>query len=134
MKNGFIISLSEKHYRKRRGTEGTFVNKCGKSVFMKRFKKSFHNSMFSSGLTLTSLITLFQFLFDNEWITLRTLFLIVASTHTETKQYYTLYNTLDDTKLYLEKEVFTYALLQSFYALFHDLFEVILNGNRGNLF
>ncbi|XP_077988967.1 coiled-coil domain-containing protein 93-like [Glandiceps talaboti] len=29
----------------------------------------------------------------------------VASTHTETKQFYTLYNTLDDTKLYLGKEV-----------------------------
>lgn len=29
----------------------------------------------------------------------------VASTHKETKQFYTLYNTLDDTKLYLEKEV-----------------------------
>ena len=29
----------------------------------------------------------------------------VAATHKETKQFYTLYNTLDDTKLYLEKEV-----------------------------
>ena len=29
----------------------------------------------------------------------------MASTHKETKQFYTLYNTLDDTKLYLEKEV-----------------------------
>ncbi|WAQ93510.1 CCD93-like protein [Mya arenaria] len=29
----------------------------------------------------------------------------VASTHKETKQFYTLYNTLDDTKLYLSKEV-----------------------------
>ncbi|XP_072029875.1 coiled-coil domain-containing protein 93-like [Amphiura filiformis] len=29
----------------------------------------------------------------------------VGNTHTETKQFYTLYNTLDDTKLYLEKEV-----------------------------
>jgi len=28
----------------------------------------------------------------------------VAATHKETKQFYTLYNTLDDTKLYLEKE------------------------------
>jgi len=33
-------------------------------------------------------------------------YLPVASTHKETKQFYTLYNTLDDTKLYLEKEVF----------------------------
>ncbi|KAL4222275.1 Coiled-coil domain-containing protein 93 [Mactra antiquata] len=29
----------------------------------------------------------------------------VASTHKETKQFYTMYNTLDDTKLYLNKEV-----------------------------
>lgn len=29
----------------------------------------------------------------------------VASTHKETKQFYTLYNTLDDTKIYLDKEV-----------------------------
>lgn len=29
----------------------------------------------------------------------------VAATHKETKQFYTLYNTLDDTKLYLSKEV-----------------------------
>ena len=29
----------------------------------------------------------------------------MAATHKETKQFYTLYNTLDDTKLYLEKEV-----------------------------
>ena len=29
----------------------------------------------------------------------------VSSTHRETKQFYTLYNTLDDTKLYLNKEV-----------------------------
>lgn len=33
-------------------------------------------------------------------------FHLVAATHKETKQFYTFYNTLDDTKLYLEKEVF----------------------------
>ena len=32
-------------------------------------------------------------------------FYTVAATHKETKQFYTFYNTLDDTKLYLEKEV-----------------------------
>ena len=31
--------------------------------------------------------------------------LSVAATHKQTKQFYTLYNTLDDTKLYLSKEV-----------------------------
>ena len=31
--------------------------------------------------------------------------LTVAAKHTETKQFYILYNTLDDTKLYLNKEV-----------------------------
>eukprot|EP00112_Aurelia_sp_Birch-Aquarium-sp1_P022474 Seg6341.1 transcript_id=Seg6341.1/GoldUCD/mRNA.D3Y31 product="Coiled-coil domain-containing protein 93" protein_id=Seg6341.1/GoldUCD/D3Y31 len=40
----------------------------------------------------------------------------VAATHKETKQFYTLYNTLDDTKLYLEKEA---NLLNSI----HDSFE-----------
>ena len=40
----------------------------------------------------------------------------VAATHKETKQFYTLYNTLDDTKLYLSKEV---NLLNSI----HDNFE-----------
>ncbi len=40
----------------------------------------------------------------------------VSATHKETKQFYTLYNTLDDTKLYLEKEV---NLLNSI----HDSFE-----------
>lgn len=29
----------------------------------------------------------------------------VAATHKETKQFFTLYNTLDDKKVYLEKEV-----------------------------
>lgn len=29
----------------------------------------------------------------------------VAGTHKETKQFFTMYNTLDDTKLYLGKEV-----------------------------
>ena len=33
------------------------------------------------------------------------LLLTVAAKHTETKQFYILYNTLDDTKLYLNKEV-----------------------------
>lgn len=36
----------------------------------------------------------------------------VSATHRETKQFYTLYNTLDDTKLYLEKEM---SLLNSIY-------------------
>ena len=40
----------------------------------------------------------------------------MAGKHTETKQFYTLYNTLDDTKLYLGKEV---NLLNSI----HDNFE-----------
>lgn len=40
----------------------------------------------------------------------------VAAKHKETKQFYTLYNTLDDTKLYLDKEV---SLLNSI----HDTFE-----------
>lgn len=31
--------------------------------------------------------------------------LTVAATHKETKQFFTLYNTLDDKKVYLEKEV-----------------------------
>lgn len=39
----------------------------------------------------------------------------VASTHKETKQFYTMYNTLDDTKLYLNKEV---NLLNSIYDNF----------------
>lgn len=33
------------------------------------------------------------------------LFLSVSATHKETKQFFTLYNTLDDKKVYLEKEV-----------------------------
>ncbi|EDS33901.1 fidipidine [Culex quinquefasciatus] len=37
---------------------------------------------------------------------------IVSAKHRETKQFYTLYNTLDDTKLYLEKEM---SLLNSIY-------------------
>jgi ATP/ADP translocase len=32
-------------------------------------------------------------------------FLTVAAKHKETKQFYTLYNTLDDKKLYLSKEL-----------------------------
>ena len=39
----------------------------------------------------------------------------VAATHKQTKQFYTLYNTLDDTKLYLQKEI---SLLNSI----HDNF------------
>jgi len=35
----------------------------------------------------------------------------VAGTHKETKQFFTLYNTLDDTKLYLGKEVSSTNLL-----------------------
>nr|XP_022310578.1 coiled-coil domain-containing protein 93-like isoform X3 [Crassostrea virginica] len=41
----------------------------------------------------------------------------VAATHTETKQFYTLYNTLDDTKLYLNKEV---SLLNSIHDNFRQ--------------
>ena len=43
-------------------------------------------------------------------------FLPVSSKHTETKQFFTLYNTLDDTKSYLSKEV---QLLNSI----HDNFQ-----------
>lgn len=32
-------------------------------------------------------------------------FFAVSATHKETKQFFTLYNTLDDKKVYLEKEV-----------------------------
>ena len=41
---------------------------------------------------------------------------LVSAKHKETKQFYTLYNTLDDTKVYLNKEV---NLLNSI----HDTFE-----------
>lgn len=41
----------------------------------------------------------------------------VSSKHRETKQFYTLYNTLDDTKLYLEKEL---SLLNSIYENYND--------------
>ncbi|KAI0211684.1 Coiled-coil domain-containing protein 93 [Lamellibrachia satsuma] len=41
----------------------------------------------------------------------------VAAKHTETKQFYILYNTLDDTKLYLSKEV---NLLNSIYDNFEE--------------
>lgn len=49
----------------------------------------------------------------------------VANTHKETKQFYTLYNTLDDTKLYLEKEV---NLLNSI----NDSFEQALNASSSS--
>ena len=49
----------------------------------------------------------------------------VAATHKETKQFYTLYNTLDDTKLYLEKEV---NLLNSI----HDSFEQALGASSSS--
>lgn len=38
-------------------------------------------------------------------IVCRCFLLAVAATHKETKQFFTLYNTLDDKKVYLEKEV-----------------------------
>uniref|UniRef100_A0A803VV31 Coiled-coil domain-containing protein 93 n=1 Tax=Ficedula albicollis TaxID=59894 RepID=A0A803VV31_FICAL len=41
----------------------------------------------------------------------------VSATHKETKQFFTLYNTLDDKKVYLEKEV---SLLNSIYDNFHQ--------------
>ncbi|KAI1237349.1 hypothetical protein IHE44_0014614 [Lamprotornis superbus] len=41
----------------------------------------------------------------------------VSATHKETKQFFTLYNTLDDKKVYLEKEV---NLLNSIYDNFHQ--------------
>ncbi|XP_062573509.1 coiled-coil domain-containing protein 93-like isoform X1 [Saccostrea cucullata] len=41
----------------------------------------------------------------------------VAATHKETKQFYTLYNTLDDTKLYLNKEI---SLLNSIHDNFRQ--------------
>jgi len=49
----------------------------------------------------------------------------VAATHKETKQFYTLYNTLDDTKLYLEKEV---NLLTSI----HDSFQQAVKASSGS--
>lgn len=42
---------------------------------------------------------------------------IVSAKHRETKQFYTLYNTLDDTKLYLEKEL---SLLNSIYENYNE--------------
>lgn len=66
----------------------------------------------------------------------------VSATHRETKQFYTLYNTLDDTKLYLEKEM---SLLNSIYEnygnamqsfnsreQFIQQFEAIVEGVRNN--
>lgn len=66
----------------------------------------------------------------------------VSATHRETKQFYTLYNTLDDTKLYLEKEM---SLLNSIYEnygsamqsfnsreQFAQQFETIVEGIRTN--
>ena len=66
----------------------------------------------------------------------------VAATHKETKQFYTFYNTLDDTKLYLEKEV---TLLNSIHDNFNKAmsspatktqflqqFEQIVNGVLNN--
>ncbi|XP_065080990.1 coiled-coil domain-containing protein 93 isoform X2 [Ochlerotatus camptorhynchus] len=66
----------------------------------------------------------------------------VSATHRETKQFYTLYNTLDDTKLYLEKEM---SLLNSIYEnygnamqsfnsreQFVEQFETIVEGIRTN--
>ncbi|XP_055378324.1 coiled-coil domain-containing protein 93 [Condylostylus longicornis] len=41
----------------------------------------------------------------------------VSAKHRETKQFYTLYNTLDDTKLYLEKEL---SLLNSIYENYNE--------------
>lgn len=41
----------------------------------------------------------------------------VSAKHRETKQYYTLYNTLDDTKLYVEKEL---SLLNSIYENYNE--------------
>ena len=49
----------------------------------------------------------------------------VAATHKETKQFYTLYNTLDDTKLYLEKEV---NLLTSI----HDSFQQAMKASSSS--
>ncbi|XP_006824717.2 coiled-coil domain-containing protein 93-like, partial [Saccoglossus kowalevskii] len=66
----------------------------------------------------------------------------VGSTHTETKQFYTLYNTLDDTKLYLQKEVnllnsihdnFTQAMASaSGKGQFLKQFEQIVEGIKTN--
>lgn len=70
------------------------------------------------------------------------LIISVSATHRETKQFYTLYNTLDDTKLYLEKEM---SLLNSIYEnygnamqsfnsreQFVQQFETIVEGIRTN--
>ena len=52
----------------------------------------------------------------------------MASTHKETKQFYTLYNTLDDTKLYLNKEVSDIG--QQFYTLYNTLDDTKLYLNK----
>ena len=56
----------------------------------------------------------------------------VAGTHKETKQFFTLYNTLDDTKLYLGKEVsFRKLSIKDVIFLIENYFARILTTQRG---
>ena len=56
----------------------------------------------------------------------------VAGTHKETKQFFTLYNTLDDTKLYLGKEVsFRKLSIKGVAFLIDNYFARILTMQRG---
>lgn len=56
----------------------------------------------------------------------------VAGTHKETKQFFTLYNTLDDTKLYLGKEVsFRKFSIKDVTFLIENYFARILTTQRG---
>ena len=56
----------------------------------------------------------------------------VAGTHKETKQFFTLYNTLDDTKLYLGKEVsFRKFSIKHVTFLIENYFARILTTQRG---
>lgn len=50
----------------------------------------------------------------------------VSAKHKETKQYYTLYNTLDDTKLYLTKEL---SLLNSIQDNYNEYVQYIYNNS-----
>lgn len=47
----------------------------------------------------------------------------VSAKHKETKQYYTLYNTLDDTKLYISKEL---SLLNSIQDNYNEYVSIAL--------
>lgn len=54
---------------------------------------------------------------------------LVSATHKETKQFFTLYNTLDDKKVYLEKEVREkFALFALYLNQFHRAIAVEISG------